>query len=66
VGVARRLAVNPPDPKFARRLHGAYGGHVTARRCRAAGIPHPRIVAMQIAKRRQRYCAPLPSAQILL
>ena len=45
-GVARRLAKNPPAPKFGKRLHGSSCGHALARRVRALGIPHPGTAAM--------------------
>lgn len=31
IGVAKRLAVNPPVPRFGKRLHGCRGGRVRGR-----------------------------------
>lgn len=46
-GVARRLAVNPPKPRFGYSLRACVPAHALARRCRAQGVQHPRIVAMR-------------------
>lgn len=64
VGVAKRLAVNPPAPKFGLRLLRARSGHGTTRKFRALGIPLPGIVAMH--RRWDRRTEPLPSKQIAL
>jgi hypothetical protein len=47
MGVAKRLAKNPPGLNFGYRLHNHLGANVLAARCKAEGRPHPRIVAMQ-------------------
>ena len=46
-GVAKRLAKNPPKPRFGYSLHACRSARALARQCCAAGIRHPRIVAMQ-------------------
>ena len=50
VGVARRLAIDPPAVKFGKRLHGARGAFVANRRARACGFPSFGVAAIQ-AKR---------------
>ena len=61
-GVAKRLAVNPPPARFGYSFRAASGGRALARQCRAAGIEHPRIVAMR--KARFRVPGSLPARQI--
>ena len=65
IGTAKRLALHPPQSGFGRRLQGAWGGNATARKYRALGLPHPRIVAMHAAmawKKAGR--PPLPGRQL--
>jgi len=50
IGVAKRLAVNPPVKGFGKSLlvrrAVRKGGLALARKCRETGIPHPGIAAM--------------------
>jgi hypothetical protein len=46
IGVAKRLAVNPPVKNFARALNAHHGIGVFVRRIRCEGRPHPGIAAM--------------------
>ena len=46
-GVAKRLALYPPGPKFARSLARSYSGQQTARKYRNLGLPYPHIEAMR-------------------
>ena len=62
IGVARRLAVNTLPAGWGKRLHGCRGGLATARYCRAMGIPHPRIVAIQRANRWKQAGRPVLAA----
>ena len=57
IGVAKRLAVNPPVAKFARSLRGHHGAGILVRKCRALGVEHPRIVAMRNARFPNRQAA---------
>ena len=50
VGVAKRLAKNPPSKGWGFRLHCHRGARALADRCRAQGIVHPRIAAMHAAR----------------
>ena len=64
-GVARRLAKNPPAADWHLRLYSHYGARVLADRCKAQGIPHPRIVAMHRGLKWKRAGRPaLPAGQI--
>ena len=55
-GVARRLAKNPPPEGWGFSFHCHRGARVTADRCRALGIVHPRIAAMRAARLRLSHC----------
>lgn len=46
-GVAKRLALYPPGPKFARSLARSYSGQQTVRKYRNLGLPYPHIEAMR-------------------
>lgn len=50
VGVARRLAKNPPDRQFGLSLHRHLGAKGLVRRVRRDGIVHPGIAAMRAAR----------------
>jgi len=50
VGVARRLALNPPSRQFGLSLANVSRGRALARSCRLQGIPHP-ILANRLARR---------------
>lgn len=54
IGVAKRLAKNPPAKGWGFSLHCHRGARILADRCRAQGIEHPRIVAMHAALARKR------------
>jgi hypothetical protein len=41
IGVARRLAKNPPPEKWGLSFHRCRGGLATARKCRESGVEHP-------------------------
>lgn len=51
-GVAKRLAVNPPDPSKFRKMLTARGGYALARKCQLEGIPHPGVEATRLRWRR--------------
>ena len=57
IGVARRLAKNPPKVNFARSLASCYGNNLYNARLKAEGRPHPRIVAMHRALALRRMAA---------
>ena len=65
IGVARRLAVNPPKPRFGYSLHACQPARALARQCRAAGIEHPRIVAMRRGLRWKQAGRPVLAACLL-
>jgi hypothetical protein len=52
IGVAKRLAVNPPVSNFARSLNGYVGAGVFAQVLQREGRPHPGGVALH----RRRMC----------
>lgn len=65
VGVAKRLAVNPPIPNFGVRLHRHHGANALIERYRRQGIPNPHVAVMNAARAWKRAgCPSLPSAQI--
>ena len=66
IGVARRLAVNPPKPNFARSLATCAGRRSLMRKIRAAGIPHPGIVALRQWRRNHKNPSPLSAGQLEL
>lgn len=65
IGVSRRLARRPPAPGFGRKLQGAWGGQVAARKYRLAGIPDTRLDgARDMAKWKKAGRPALPSRQL--
>ena len=66
IGVARRLALNPPPAGWGLSLGRCYGARVLADRCRVECRPHPRIAAMNRGLAWKRAGRPaLPSGQTL-
>jgi hypothetical protein len=64
-GVARRLAVKPVPVGFGRSLFNHRGANTLARRCRAQGVQHPRIVAMWRGREWKQAGRPkLPACQL--
>ena len=51
IGVARRLAKNPPVPRFGYKLHAQLnaplGGQSLARKCKALGVHNRGIIVMR-------------------
>jgi len=65
-GVARRLAKNPPAANFAKRMFAQKHARALVRKCQAAGVEHPRIVAMRRGLAWKRAGRPaLPSRQLV-
>lgn len=54
IGVAKRLAVNPPASNFAQSLFAHHGARSLARCVRNRGIAHPGIVAMHARRKANR------------
>lgn len=50
IGVAKRLAVNPPKVKWGLSMLNSQGGKAFARQLRCSGRSHPGIVAMLAAR----------------
>jgi hypothetical protein len=62
IGVAKRLAKNPPAKGWGLSMLRVQGGNGLARKCRALGIPHPGVASM--ARMWKRAPGPLPSRQL--
>lgn len=66
IGVAKRLAKNPPAEGWGFRMYCRLGGHGLTRKCREQGIPHTIQIARRARRQEKRFRVPLPSGQLPL